>query len=52
MDNFISNEEIEPMIILPKRQKENYRAMDFLGGASALNLHTEATSKGVHLVNL
>lgn len=49
MDNVISNEEVEIMMALVKRGL-SYGGS--LGGASILDLHTGAMSKGVHFVNL
>lgn len=49
MDNVISNEEVETMMTLVRR------GLSFggsFGGASILDLHTGAMSKGVHFVNL
>ncbi|KAK7604446.1 hypothetical protein V9T40_005632 [Parthenolecanium corni] len=49
MDNVISNEEVNTMMALVKRGL-SYGGSH--GGASILDLHTGAMSKGVHFVNL
>ncbi len=49
MDNIISNEEVDIMLQLIKRGL-SYGGSH--GGASVLDLHTGAMSKGVHFVNL
>lgn len=48
-DNVVSNEEVN---ILLKLVKRGLSYGGSLGGASVLDLHTGAMSKGVHFINL